>query len=185
MFWDYLSNKPESIHQVMILMGDQGIPDGYCFMHGYQGHTVKFVNKEGKWIYCQLHMKSQQGTKFITQQDSSNHSPDYSQKVLYEAIERGDYPKWNVMIQTMTSQETEDVWEKQKINVFDLTHVWPQAQFPLKVGEFTLNENAFNYFAPIKKSSRDRLQFSARCTRILPLDLKRQPESRGMTGLRA
>ncbi len=152
MFWDYLSQNPESIHQVMILMGDRGIPDGYRFMHGYLGHSIKLVNTEGKWVYCQLHMKSMQGTKFITQEDSANYSPDYSQKDLYEAIEKGDYPKWSVEIQTMTPKEAEDLWEKQKINVFDLTHVWPHKQFPLKkVGEMTLNENVINYFAEIEQ----------------------------------
>jgi catalase len=152
MFWDYLSQNPESIHQVMILMGDRGIPDGYRFMHGYSGHTMKLVNNSGSWVYAQIHMKSQQGTKFITQEDSASYSPDYSQKDLYEAIQRGEFPKWSVEVQTMTPKEAEELWEKQKINVFDLTHVWPQKQFPLRrVGEFVLNENAINYFAEVEQ----------------------------------
>lgn len=152
MFWDYLSQNPESIHQVMILMGDRGIPDGYRFMHGYSGHTLKFINKAGEWVYTQVHFKSQQGTKFITQEDSANKSPDYSQKDLFEAIQRGEYPKWSVEVQTMKPKEAEELWEKQGINVFDLTHVWPQKQFPLrKIGEFTLNENAINYFAEVEQ----------------------------------
>jgi catalase len=151
-FWDYLSQNPESIHQVMILMGDRGIPDGYRFMHGYSGHTFKLVNKNGDWVYCQMHFKSKQGTKFITQADSASKSPDHAQKDLYFAIERGEYPGWDVSVQTMTAKEAEDLWEKQKINVFDLTHVWPQKQFPLrKVGEFFLNENVQNYFAEIEQ----------------------------------
>jgi catalase len=152
MFWDYLSQNPESIHQVMILMGDRGIPDGYRHMHGYSGHTMKLVKKDGEWVYTQIHLKSQQGVKFITQEDSANKSPDYSQKDLYEAIERGDFPKWSVEVQTMTAKQAEEVWEKQGINVFDLTHVWPQKQFPLrKIGEMTLNENAVNYFAEVEQ----------------------------------
>jgi len=152
MFWDYLSQNPESIHQVMILMGDRGIPDGYRKMHGYLGHSVKLINKNGDWVYSQIHLKSQQGTGFITQEDSATKSPDYSQKDLFEAIQRGDFPKWSVEVQTMTPKEAEELWETQKINVFDLTHVWPQKQFPLrKVGEFTLNENAVNYFAEIEQ----------------------------------
>lgn len=152
MFWDYLSQNPESVHQVMILMGDRGIPDGYRFMHGYSGHSFKLVNKAGDWVYAQIHMKSDQGTKFITQEDSLSKGPDYSQKDLYEAIERGEYPSWTVSVQTITPKEAEDVWQKQKINVFDLTHVWPQKQFPLReVGKFTLNENARNYFAEIEQ----------------------------------
>jgi catalase len=152
MFWDYLSQNPESIHQVMILMGDRGIPDGYRFMHGYSGHTMKLVNKSGEWVYAQIHLKSMQGTKFLTQEESGTKSPDYSQKDLYEAIERGEYPKWTVEVQTMTPKEAEEVWEKQGINVFDLTHVWPQKQFPRrKIGEMTLNENAVNYFAEVEQ----------------------------------
>lgn len=151
-FWDYLSQNPESVHQVMILMGDRGIPDGWRKMHGYSGHTFKLVNKQGDWVYAQIHMKSKQGNAFITQEDSANYSPDYSQKDLYNAIEKGDYPGWDLMFQTMTPKEAEDLWEKQRINVFDLTHIWPQKQFPLrKVGEFYLNENVKNYFAEIEQ----------------------------------
>jgi catalase len=151
-FWDYLSQNPESIHQVMILMGDRGIPDGYRHMHGYLGHTVKIANKDGDWKYAQFHMISQQGTKFFTQEEAATKSPDYSQKDLYEAIEKGDFPKWSFEVQTMTAKEAEDLWEEKKINVFDLTHVWPHKDFPLrKIGEFELNENAENYFAEIEQ----------------------------------
>jgi catalase len=151
-FWDYLSQNPESIHQVMILMGDRGIPDGYRFMNGYGGHTFKLVNKAGEWVYTQFHFKSKQGIKWISQADSASKSPDHSQKDLWSAIERGEYPGWDVSIQTMTAKEAEDLWEKQKINVFDMTHIWPQKQFPLrKVGELILNENVENYFAEIEQ----------------------------------
>jgi len=151
-FWDYLSQNPESVHQVMILMGDRGIPDGWRKMHGYYGHTIKLINKQGEWVYAQMHMKSKQGTAFITQEDSANYSPDYAQKDMYDAIEKGDFPGWDVCFQTMTAKQAEELWETQKINIFDLTHVWPHKQFPLrKVGEFFLNENVKNYFAEIEQ----------------------------------
>ena len=70
----------------MILMGDRGIPDGWRKMHGYYGHTLKLINKQGEWVYAQMHMKSKQGTAFITQEDSANYSPDYAQKDMYDAI---------------------------------------------------------------------------------------------------
>ena len=152
MFWDYLSQNPESVHQVMILMGDRGIPESWRKMHGYAGHTLKLVNSKGEWVYAQMHMKSKLGASFVTQADSANYSPDFAQKDLYNAIEKGDYPGWDVMFQTMTPKEAEELWEKQGVNVFDLTHVWPQKQFPLrKVGEFFLNENVKNYFAEIEQ----------------------------------
>ena len=152
MFWDYLSQNPESIHQIMILMGDRGIPDGYRHMHGYLGHTTKLVNKKGEWVYCQFHMISEQGTKFLTQEEAATKGPDYAQKDLYFAIEQGDLPSWRLEVQTMTAKQAEDLWETQKINVFDLTHIWPHKQFPLReVGRFTLTENATNYFAEIEQ----------------------------------
>lgn len=151
-FWDYLANNPESVHQLMILMGDRGIPDGFRHMNGYGGHTFKFVNKDGDWVYAQMHMKSDQGIKTLTNDEAATKSPDYGQKDLYEAIERGEYPSWTFSVQMMTAKQAEDLWEKQKINIFDLTHVWPQKQFPLReVGKLVLNENAKNYFAEIEQ----------------------------------
>lgn len=79
-------------------------------------------------------------------------STDANQKDLYQAIERGEFPQWDLCVQTMTPKQAEELWETQKINVFDLTHCWPQGQFPLrKVGELCLNENVKNYFAEIEQ----------------------------------
>ncbi|OCF32087.1 catalase [Kwoniella heveanensis BCC8398] len=154
MFWDYLSQNPESIHQVMILMGDRGIPQGWRFMHGYYGHTLKIVNKDGDWVYAQFHLISDQGIKTFTADEAAAESNDYGQKDLYEAIERGEYPSWTMKVQTMTLKEAEEVWEKKRINVFDLTHVWPQKDYPLRtVGKFTLNENPKNYFAEVEQAA--------------------------------
>ncbi|KAJ4294989.1 hypothetical protein N0V90_006997 [Kalmusia sp. IMI 367209] len=131
----------------MILMGDRGISDGYRHMHGYSGHTFKLINKAGEWVYAQLHMRSKQGFKFLTQADAASKSPDYAGKDLFDAIERGEYPGWDLLVQAMTPKQAEEAWEKQGINVLDLTHIWPQGQFPFrKVGEFFLNENVKNYF---------------------------------------
>jgi catalase len=71
-------------------MGDRGIPKGWRFMHGYYGHTLKVVNKDGKWVYAQFHMISNQGTQNFTQEEAAQQSNDYGQKDLYEAIERGE-----------------------------------------------------------------------------------------------
>jgi catalase len=151
-FWDYLSQNPESVHQVLILMGDRGIPDGWRHMHGYYGHTLKLVNKAGEWVYAQFHLISNQGIKTFTADEAAAKSPDYGQKDLYEAIERGDFPSWTMKVQTMTEKEAEQLWKEEKINVFDLTHVWPHSKFPLReVGKMTLNENSKNYFAEVEQ----------------------------------
>ncbi|WWD00005.1 hypothetical protein V866_006913 [Kwoniella sp. B9012] len=154
MFWDYLSNNPESVHQVMILMGDRGIPQGYRFMNGYYGHTLKIVNAKGEWVYAQFHLISDQGNKTFTAEEASKQGPDYSQKDLYEAIERGEYPSWTMKVQTMTESEAEQAWELKRINVFDLTHIWPHAEYPLRdIGRITLDNNAVNYFAEIEQAA--------------------------------
>ena len=93
----------------MILLGDRGIPDGYRKMHGYIGHTHKLVKSKGEWVYMQPHFKSKQGTGLITQQDSANCYPDYSTKDLYQAIQKGDYPGRDVMVQIMPPKEAEDL----------------------------------------------------------------------------
>lgn len=136
----------------MILMGDRGIPNGYRHIHGYYGHTMKFVNAQNEWTYVQIHLKSLQGIKFFTQEESCEHGPDYNQKDLYEAIERGDFPRWSLEVQTMTAAQAEAAWTEQGINVFDMTHIWPQKQFPRReIGVLELNQNAVNYFAEVEQ----------------------------------
>jgi len=153
-FWDYLSQNPESVHQVMILFSDRGIPDGYRHMNGYSGHALKLVNADGSWVYAQFHFKTRQGIKNIPPEKAGSLSADYSQMDLYQAIERGDFPAWDVYVQLMTPTEAEEVWKTKGINVLDLTHVWPQKDFPLrKVGEFSLTENAKNYFAEVEQAA--------------------------------
>ncbi|KAE8538417.1 hypothetical protein D1P53_004771 [Cryptococcus gattii VGV] len=154
MFWDYLSQNPESIHQLMILMSDRGIPAGWRHMHGYYGHTLKIVNDNGDWVYVQFHLISDQGNKFFTSEEASTKSPDWGQKDLYEAIERGEYPSWTMKVQVMTQEQAEEAWERKRINVFDLTHVWPHADYPLRtVGKVTLNKNPSNYFAEVEQAT--------------------------------
>ncbi|KAH8079934.1 putative catalase [Filobasidium floriforme] len=153
-FWDYLSNNPESIHQVMILFGDRGIPDGYRHMHGYYGHTLKLVNKAGEWIYAQFHLISDQGTKTLTAEKAATLSPDYSTKDLYEAIARKEYPSWTMKVQTMNEEQAQKLFKEKGVNVLDLTHTWSQKDFPLRtVGKMTLNENPENYFAEVEQAA--------------------------------
>jgi len=152
-FWHYLSENPESIHQVMILMGDRGIPDGYRKMHGYSGHTFKLVNKNGEWVYAQIHLISDQGTAFLTQEKAgelAGSAPDYATQDLFEAIDNGDFPSWTCHVQTLTPKQAEEF----KWNVFDLTKVWPHDQVPLReFGKMTLNRNVLNYFAEVEQAA--------------------------------
>lgn len=153
MFWDYLSQNPESIHQVMYLFGDRGIPNGYHHQHGYSGHTLKFVNKDGKFVYVQVHFRADGGFKYLTSDEATRiagENPDYGIQALFEAIEKKDYPSWTVYIQTMTPEQA----EKFRYNVLDLTKIWSHKDFPLEpIGKMVLNENPQNYFAEIEQAA--------------------------------
>jgi len=146
-FWDYLSQDPEAIHQFMFLMGDRGIPASYRKMQGYSGHTFKFVNEAGDWVYTQIHLLSDQGVENWTSEQAAQQPPDSATQDLFEAIEKGDHPSWTVYVQTMTAKEAEE----NKVNVFDLTKTWSRKQFPLReFGKLTLTHNPENYFSEIE-----------------------------------
>ncbi|CAK9783910.1 catalase-domain-containing protein [Cutaneotrichosporon oleaginosum] len=152
-FWDYLSHNPESAHQVIYLFGDRGIPYGTRFMNSYFGHTLKLVNKDGDWVYAQLHVRSDQGEKNQTDPEEALHaSPDLMQKDLIEAIQKGDCPSWTMSAQIMTRKQAEEAWTTKGINVFDLTHIWPHKDYPLrKIGKITLNQTPKNYFSEVEQ----------------------------------
>ncbi|KAL3275580.1 hypothetical protein HHI36_020335 [Cryptolaemus montrouzieri] len=151
MFWDFITLRPETTHQVMFLFSDRGIPDGYRHMNGYGSHTFKLVNAEGQWVYCKFHYKTDQGIKNLDVQkaeDLSGTDPDYSIRDLYNAISKGQYPSWTFYIQVMTNEQA----LKSKFNPFDLTKVWPHSDYPLiPVGKLVLNRNPENYFAEVEQ----------------------------------
>ncbi|MCO6474751.1 MAG: catalase, partial [Melioribacteraceae bacterium] len=151
--WDFWSLSPESLHQVTILMSDRGLPQGYRHVNGYSSHTYSFINKNNERFYMKLHFKTQQGIKTWTNEEAEKivgKDRESSQRDLYEAIEKGDYPKWKVYAQVMPEAEAETY----KINPFDLTKVWPHADYPLhEIGVMELNRNPENYFAEIEQAT--------------------------------
>jgi catalase len=153
MFWDFLTLRPESIHQVMFLFGDRGTPDGYRHMNGYGSHTFKLVNDKGEAVYCKFHAKTDQKIKNLPTQKAgelTGTNPDYAIQDLYNAIERKEYPTWTFFIQVMTFEQA----EKQAFNPFDLTKIWPHSEFPLiPVGKIVLDRNPGNYFAEVEQSA--------------------------------
>lgn len=118
-------------------------------MNGYGSHTFKLINKDGQYHYCKFHHKSDQGIKCLDAAKADQLSasdPDYSIRDLFNAIAEGNYPSWTLHIQVMTQEQA----DKCKFNPFDLTKVWPQAEYPLiKVGKLVLNRNPENYFAEV------------------------------------
>ncbi|KAH8274535.1 hypothetical protein KR044_006581 [Drosophila immigrans] len=151
MFWDFLTLRPESTHQVSFLFGDRGTPDGYCHMNGYGSHTFKLVNAKGEPIYAKFHFKTDQGIKNLdvkTAADLASSDPDYSIRDLYNRIKNGKFPSWTLQIQVMTFEQA----KKYKFNPFDVTKVWSHKEYPLiTVGKMVLNRNPKNYFAEVEQ----------------------------------
>ncbi|NLE80476.1 MAG: catalase [Rhodococcus sp.] len=151
--WDFWSSLPEALHQVTIVMSDRGIPASYRNMHGFGSHTFSFINAEGERFWVKFHHRVQQGIKNLTDaeaealvgKDRESHQAD-----LFEAIERGEFPKWKLCVQIMPEADAEKV----PYHPFDLTKVWPKGDYPLiEVGEWELNRNPDNYFAEVEQAA--------------------------------
>ncbi len=151
--WDFWSLSPESLHQVMILMSDRGIPKGYRHMHGFGSHTYSFFNEKNERFWVKFHFKTQQGIENYTNAEAAQivaHDREASQRDLFDHIEQGNFPKWTMYIQVMREEEALSY----KVNPFDLTKVWSHKDYPLiEVGYFELNRNANNYFAEIEQAA--------------------------------
>ncbi len=153
MQWDFWSLSPESLHQVTILFSDRGIPASYRHMHGFGSHTYSFVNAAGERVWVKFHFKTQQGIRNVQDEEATaliGTDRESHQRDLFEAIARGEFPRWRVQIQVMTQAQAETF----RWNPFDLTKVWPHAEFPLMdVGVLELNRNPVNYFAEVEQAA--------------------------------
>lgn len=153
MFWDFITLRPETIHQVMFLFSNRGTPMGYRHMNGYGSHTFKLVNKNGEACWCKFHFKTDQGIKNfsnIEATETAGKNPDYAIQDLYDAIESGDPPSWSLHLQVMTLEQANNHPD----NPFDITKVWSHKDYPLiPVGKMVLDKNPSNYFAEIEQSA--------------------------------
>ena len=151
--WDFWSHAPEALHQITILMSDRGLPKTYRHMNGYGSHTYSLINAEGERVWVKFHFKTQQGHQTNTNEaaaeiigtDRESHQHD-----LYDAIENGNFPRWDLKVQIMTEAQANQT----DFNPFDLTKVWPHGAFPLiDVGTLELNRNPENYFAEVEQAA--------------------------------
>ena len=151
--WDFWSQTPESLHQVTILMSDRGIPKAPMYMNGYGSHTYSFWNNKGERYWVKFHFITQQGHRFYTNREAetvNGKTRESSQEALFGAIEKGNFPQWKLSIQVMPEKDA----AKTPYNPFDLTKVWPHADYPLiEVGIMELNENPDNYFQYIENAA--------------------------------
>lgn len=151
--WDFWSQVPEALHQVTILFSDRGIPRGIPYMNGYGRHTYSFINAKNERFWVKFHFKTQQGIQCLPPEEANRlaaENPDYHTIQLFEAIARGDYPKWTFSVQIMPEADAKNY----RWNPFDVTKVWPHADYPLiEVGVVELNRNPANYFAEVEQSA--------------------------------
>ncbi|PPC86693.1 MAG: catalase [Methylotenera sp.] len=148
--FEFWANHPQSLHQMTILMSDRGIPASYRHVHGFSSHTLSFYNAKGERFWCKWHFKTNQGIKNLTNEEAVKMPANGAQKDLVEAIDRGDFPSWRVEVQIMTEEEAKNY----HINPFDLTKVWPYADFPvIEIGKLELNKNVNNYFAETEQAA--------------------------------
>lgn len=139
--FDFMGQSPESMHMLTHLFSPRGIPASYRHMEGFGVNTYKMVNAEGETVLVKYHWHPRQGVASLTEeeaakvqgQDLGSHSKD-----LFEAIERGDYPQWDLYVQIMEDHEHPELeWDP-----LDDTKIWPEHEFPLRhVGVMTLNRN--------------------------------------------
>jgi catalase len=151
--WDFWSNLPEALHQVTITMSDRGIPYSYRHMNGYGSHTFSLINSKNERIWVKFHLKTQQGIKCLTDEEAEAiiaKDRESHQRDLFENIEKGNFPKWNMKIQLMTEEQA----QKCPFNPFDLTKVWLHKDYPLiDVGVLELNKNPENYYADVEQAA--------------------------------
>lgn len=151
--FDFVSNSPETLHMVTFLFSPWGIPANYRQMQGSGVNTYKWVNEEGEAVLVKYHWEPLQGIKNLTQeqaQEIQGKNFNHATQDLYEAIERGDYPEWELNVQIMSDDEHPEL----DFDPLDDTKLWPNDQFPwYPVGKMTLNKNPVNYFAEVEQAA--------------------------------
>lgn len=146
-FWDFVANNQETAHMVMWLMSDRSIPTNLRMMEGFGVHTFRFVNAAGKAHFVKFHWKPALGVHSLVWDEAqkiSGKDPDYQRRDLWEAIENGNYPEYELGVQ-MIEEKDEFMFD---FDVLDATKLWPEEIVPVQIfGKMTLNQNVDNVFA--------------------------------------
>lgn len=152
-FWDFISLMPETLHTVMWAMSDRGIPRSLRMIEGFGVHTFRMVNAKGEGKFVKFHWKPVLGIQSTTWDEAvklAGADPDFHRRDLFEAIENGDYPQWDLGIQVF-----DEAWAaKQAYDVLDATKLIPEEDIPVEIiGRMTLNRNVDNFFAETEQAA--------------------------------
>jgi catalase len=146
-FWDFVSLMPESTHMLMWQMSDRAIPRSYRTMQGFGVHTFRLVNADGASVFCKFHWIPLAGTHSLVWDEAARivgADPDFHRRDLWEAIESGNYPEWELALQIFTEEQAAQF----PFDVLDPTKIVPEELVPLRpVGKMTLDRNPDNFFA--------------------------------------
>jgi len=146
-FWDFISLMPEATHMVMWIMSDRAIPRSFRFMEGFGVHTFRMVNAEGKSTFVKFHWKPKQGLQSVTWPEAvkiNGADPDFHRRDLWDAIQSGDYPEWELGLQVFD----DDFADQFEFDILDATKIIPEEQVPIrKVGRLVLDRMVDNFFA--------------------------------------
>lgn len=146
-FWDFIANNTESAHMIMWHISDRAIPRSFRMMEGFGVHTFRFVNEQGKARFIKFHWKPVLGVHSLIWDEAqklAGKDPDFHRRDLFDAIEMGNYPEYELGVQ-MIDEEDEFKFD---FDVLDPTKIWPEEEVPVKIiGKMTLNQNVTNYFA--------------------------------------
>jgi catalase len=146
-FWDFVSLMPESTHMLMWVMSDRAIPRSFRMMQGFGVHTFRLVNAKGESSFVKFHWKPKLGTHSLVWDEAvkiAGADADYHRRDLWEAIEAGEYPEWELGLQIFTEAQAESF----SFDVLDSTKLIPEELVPLvPVGRLVLNRNPDNFFA--------------------------------------
>ena len=146
-FWDFVSLMPESTHMLMWAMSDRAIPRSYRMMQGFGVHTFRLVNDAGESVLVKFHWQPKLGTHSMVWNEAvkiSGADPDFHRRDLWEAIEAGEYPEWELGLQIFTEAQAESF----SFDILDATKLIPEELVPVQiVGRMVLNRNPDNFFA--------------------------------------
>ena len=146
-FWDFISLTPESMHMVMWIMSDRTIPRSFRFMEGFGVHTFRLVNTDGKSTFVKFHWKPKMGMQSVVWNEAlklNGADPDHHRRDLWDAIQLGDYPEWELGLQLFD----EDFANRFDFDVLDATKIIPEEDLPVRrVGRLVLDRVVDNFFA--------------------------------------
>ncbi len=152
-FWDFVASAPENAHMVMWHLSDRAIPRSYRMMQGFSVNTFRFVNAEGKGRFIKLIWKPLLGVHSLVWDEAqklAGKDPDFHRRDLYDAIDAGDFPEYELYVQ-MIDEKDEDKFD---FDILDATKVWPEELIPpVKIGRMVLNRRPDNFFAEVEQAA--------------------------------